>query len=778
MAQGVRMSFLELPQEGDRVVFYGQISAIPIIYNNGLNTIDFEFTNNDAEILADPLHRVKIGANIEITANNLKAFLDSNGYQSSSIPIYNSVVFSGTIWNVNSFYTTNSVIIFDITSYSDRIGITAFNDSPVPTLSPKYFFQYENVAGNLYKCEIYQVNFTGTTTEINGRATINKGEAKDHFDTVRGTGLSLRLEASESLNFEDLYTQNERDLTVRLYADNVVIFQGFIKPDGIYQSFVNNVWDINVECVDGLGFLSDLSFVKNNGVPFTGKMSALDIIYNCLNRTGLQLKIMTFIDVYFYGIVDENIETDVLKHMHLDVGRFIKSDDSTTMSCAEVLTSILELFNGVITQERGQWYIYRPSSFYANQLPFFKRYKIDNTYIGLVQENLKRKLGSDIDNYYPHHCNANQKIEIKGAISAFRLGYKYGFVSSLLGNGKLEHAAGTAIYEGWDVQTWTEAPNTGYLVIDPVATTGINFKSAVFVPGTPVSRKIALISNFVLTATEGYSFDFKTRFISHGFPASIIFTVSVGSYFLNQLDGSWGTGSSAHFIKLYNANVDEWPNGDGTLVDQKFERAFTMSSQPLPDGVSGNVQITMEVPVKGSNGPDPVLVEVKSIELTNTFQGNNIVGEFHTVSRINPVSSIVRENKTTSIGDSPSNFYTGAIYMANGLDLTKFWHRGRYPEPTSTEVKPILRISAEDELRISARPTKIFSGDFYGKTSYLGVYEINNVPGKFMPVSYSFDTFNNIGSIRLLELYYPELFDIDYTKTDDYGETVKPTITG
>ena len=46
-----------------------------------------------------------------------------------------------------------------------------------------------------------------------------------------------------------------------------------------------------------------------------------------------------------------------------------------------------------------------------------------------------------------------------------------------------------------------------------------------------------------------------------------------------------------------------------------------------------------------------------------------------------------------------------------------------------------------------------------------------------MPIEWSYDTYTNIGTQKLLQLYSAELPDIDYKMTFDFGEVVKPTIT-
>jgi hypothetical protein len=763
----------ENPIEGDGLIIDARINGLPIVYLNGLNVVDFKFTNSDSAIALDPFHKVKIGATILESATNLKTFLETKGYLSASFPISYLVLSNESgVQGVKSLYGVSSNILFDSIAYSDNIVFNSFNFNPTPTNAAKYFFQYKNIANDTWKCEIYEKDFTGTTTEIIGRATIQKSSSENHFTSIRGTGVSLLLEANEFLDFSDLYSKGETDFSVKLYRDNILQFQGFIKPDGIFQSYSEDIWNINVECVDGLGLLEGLSFNSTSGVAFSGKMSALDIIYNCLRRTGLELRIKTSIDILYYGIPFNTVETDVLAKMYVDVNRYIKSDDNTTMGCLEVLKSILELFNAVITQEYGEWYIYRPSDFYDTYYPVFKTYEIDKTYLGFNQYNLTRAIGSQVDNFYPHHCNSNQKIEIKGATSSFRLGYKYGFVNSILQNGNLKHEAGSNVYEGWTKNpSWVQSIRTGFLSIDPNSTIGISYLTPTPTVEFPGQKVITYSSNQSDLLEAGYTFDFKTRFVSYGSVAEVIYQVNLtpddGSADYGLLaDGTWSLISTGFRLR----NYDEPINLGDISADSKFERSFVISANPLPkDGV---ITVIIQNPTSVPNGK---IVSIKSVEVINTFAGDNVVGEFHTVNRIIPISSIVKDNGSVNNGDNSNKVYQGAIYKENQEDLTDFWYRRKF---TSSEVKPLLRISAEDELRIAQKPMKLFSGDIFGYNSYISVCSINKISGKFMPIDWKYDTYSNISSLKLLELYSPELNDIEYIKTLDYGQTVKPTIIG
>ena len=66
------------------------------------------------------------------------------------------------------------------------------------------------------------------------------------------------------------------------------------------------------------------------------------------------------------------------------------------MDCNEVLNSILNLFSAVVTQQDGQWWVYRPNDI-GNGIVTFINNDTDQTFV----KNIGVTLGSQIDNYYP-----------------------------------------------------------------------------------------------------------------------------------------------------------------------------------------------------------------------------------------------------------------------------------------------------------------------------------------------------------------------------------------
>jgi len=469
-------------------------------------------------------------------------------------------------------------------------------------------------------------------------------------------------------------------------------------------------------------------------------MSVYDVVINSLARTGLVMTLNTFLPIEYIDYAGTNI----LKDTYVSADRFFKIDaqttgGGTTMTCEEVLKSVLNIFSACITQQDGQWWLYRPNDL-TNNVTF-----IDNTLNTTFTKGLYKKVGSQIDNYYPHHCNGNQQIETKGAISAYRLNYKYGFKRGELSNPSLNHDS-SLIFDNW-----TKSPYLAgiTLINDPLDTAGLKMISP-FIYDANAFTKILTSENVNLLAGSqiDIAFDFET------------FTGEEVEYFFIVIrsDGYW----------LDNNGV--WQNSIETIHKREFGIG-TFSWIMKAESVPSDCAVKIEIYNTQSFFEDDAIAEIKSCQIINNFNYDGKIGEFHTVSRLVAPSSIVKENQEVYNGDSIGDIFEGAIYKEDQTTLTTIWTRIGY-----VEEKPILRISAEDDLRIQQKPIKVFTGDFDGYLPYLSIIEINNIVGKFMFIEYSYDTDSNITSGKLQQFYTNEVTDLEYLLSYDYGNTVKPSI--
>jgi hypothetical protein len=593
----------------------------------------------------------------------------------------------------------------------------------------KYFLIFDD-----YRLSITLKNYLGLATEIYGNITLTKGDVDTILEPIRGTGLNLSLEANQNLTFDEFVLAPEQSYYVQLKKGSNIIYNGFIKPDGIQQSYVNNEWMVNIDVIDGLGAMKDLSFVQSNGTHFTGKLSFYEVIKGCLDRTGLLMPIYSSVALAYDGYVGTNI----LKDTYVNASRYYKKDGETIMDCNEVLTSILNIFSAVITQENGVWWIYRPTDLKPNTT------FINNTLNTEIIVKTNYNLGSQIDNYYPHHCDANQQIEVKGAISAYRLRYEYGFLDGFILNKELTHNS-NLVFDNWTVLTLLSIIN------DPLDSSGLKIYS-------DFNATIEVLKSNTFTVTIGAKLNLKTSLSTVAGRHFFRFRLKRSdNKYCNSL-GEWVSNPNVYFQGECGSQNGENETSEFSFTTAEIDANCTVTLyilRPCYAALYANIQPT----------------EITKIDVTDASQTQTgVIGMFYTVSRINPPSSITKENQTVFNGDS-SSLLIGSLYKSDKSTLTTYWNRAGF-----TENKPILLISAEDDLRVQRNAIKIFSGGIFGLLPYLSIISINNVLGKFMFTNYSYDLMTNKMSAKLTQLYQDEVGDIEFLISPDYGNTVKPTI--
>ena len=685
--------------------------------------------------ITDPIE-LAIGANLDETINKTLSYLQTyfvNGY----------ISYSRVNNTIEARIEADAVInISEIVNSS--LELTTEDIEP-DSLNLKYYLIYGD-----YRLNIYKKNYLGTSSEIRGSMVLTKGSVDTILETIRGSGLNLSLEAKSGLTFDEFILEDEFTYKTELLKSNQIIFNGYIKPDGVQQSYVADEWLVNITSTDGLGALKDLSFVQTNGLPYKDKLSMYEVIKGCLDRTRLSMTINTCVDVFYLDYEGEN----TLKDTYINSERFIKDiNDNVIMDCNEVLNSILNLFSAVVTQQDGQWWVYRPNDI-GNGIVTFINNDTDQTFV----KNISVELGSQIDNYYPHHCGSNQQIEVLGAISAYRLNYQYGFLDGFITNKNLNHDGNL------NFTNWTQLNRFGANSVNVQGdTSGLIMKPIPYF-GSVILEKMLQSESFFIE--EGNVLTFKTKITSYAYMNGFYFQIKTSTgYYLNRNiergypDPFWTTDSNSYIT----ISCGEVGNTNSTT------REYSLTLPPLPN--DANVQIIICCPDRVLN-EELALTEVNYVQITDdVIKKTGQVGEFHTVTRGTPPSSITKENQKVFNGDS-RNIFIGAIYKSDKTTPTTQWTR-----KNRFETKPLLLISAEDDLRIQSAPVKLFSGDIYGQIPYLSVISINNVFGLFMFIEYSYDIKENILSGKMMQMYNNELGDILYNFSYDYGNnTIKPTI--
>ena len=708
-----------------------------IYYGNGETELKVDFIANGAT--PSEFYEVAIGTSLDETLQILLSFLREN--------YINDLISYNLVDTAIEVLIQADAVVTIGEDLNENITITTEDVEPSGS-NLKYYLYFDD-----YTLNIYKNNYQGTSSEIYGTFTLKKSSVDTILTPIRGTGLELSLEANQTLTFDEFLLEDEFTYKTELLKGTQIIFEGYIKPDGCQQSFVNDVWLVNIESNDVLGALKDLSFVQANGLRFTGKMSVYNVIKGCLDRTRLSLTINTSTEVTYVDYTGTNI----LKDIYVNSDRFIKNqNDIVIMDCNEVLTSMLNLFSAVITQQDGQWWIYRPNDLELNGYTEFINQDTDTTFT----KNLNAVLGSQINNFYPHHCDGNQQIEVKGAISAYRLNYQYGFTDGFILNPNLNHDE-ELVFEDW---TTNPSLPEDVEIINDGSLSGLIMKSDLTFPGFTVQE--VLTSNSII-ALEGQILTFRAKVSSTVLRNIFAFQIRTSDgFYLENRNGNnkWTT---------TDISITPVPCGSFRFAEQFV--SYELLMPPVPNDCT--IEIVILVPLIYTNPlfPDSRgLSKVSYVQiLDNEIQKQGIVGEFHTVTRFDPPSSIVKENQKVFNGDG-EEILIGSIYKADEETLTEFWTR-----KDKFEELPLLGISAMDDLRIQSNPIKVFSGNIFGQIPYMSVITIDNISGLFMPIEYDYDYKTNKSQVKLLEFYNTDIADIQYTISPDYGNnTIKPTIKG
>ena len=606
--------------------------------------------------------------------------------------------------------------------------------------------------------EIYDDGFLGhLPTEIEGYAVLKSGKVEEIASIFKGTGLELNIQANAGRKFDEFFTSNERTFKVVYKRNGDTLFVGWVEPEGYYESFTAETWFIQVNCLDGLSYLENLSYVQPNGLIWSGQQTALEIITNALERTNLDLDVFTNIDVFYTG-ADEN--EDILGNIYFNVGRFYKDDGETIMSCEDVLKDLLRIFGASIIQYNGKWLIYKINQLYVSQSPVFWMYD----YQGIIKLGQKytpgliiRALGSQINNFPLFHCNENQQIGLEKGIGALRIYYEYGFLANLISNPNLVNDGVTL--PGWNILYSPVVElnyNTG-LEIVPLKILAQNEG------GTSIN---ALELNPTFELQEGNAFDVKVvarvnSVFYHYFYINIILdSPGGGLWFINDAF-EWEAGTPADDLQLKvnyfwtNVNVTTPPapfDGDVKIVIVRIKLPFTPVDKTKYDIYFKEFAVTPS-------------------EATQ----NNLKGEVWTFENEDITTSKIAENIEVFNGDASTDFFIGNIYKEDGTTQTATWNR-----KGGSEDLPILHLLGSDLMRLQQENALLFEGDVKGFVDYFSIVQIDGFDGLFTIMGYNYQAKEDITNLQLKRFFGDPITNLDIgdSPVNDYGNTVKPTIKG
>lgn len=578
------------------------------------------------------------------------------------------------------------------------------------TYGLKYLSETKNIVNKVVRTEIWKRDFVGEITPMKCSVKHKYQNKKDLFESIVSSSLSMDFEADINMTFADLYSEDELTHKVILKYDGNVIFQGFIKPDGIDEDWVYNRWMLNVDAYDGLSTLKSLSFVTLNGGFFDTKrpMTIIEVVKACLDRTGLFLPINVNIGISYEDFATP-ITNDILEKLKVTTERYYQ-ENGKIMDCEAVLNSLLQLFNATLIQVHGEWWIYRSVDL-ADSLEF-RKYEGGN-FVNNVTMPLGVIIGSHINGAEIFHCGENQRKSIAASVQAYRIKYEYGNAKSLAINSDLKMGAGLNC-EGWTINgsnSNVKRRDYGVVITDSIT----NYKLI------ELNQNIDVFENDIIDII----IDMHSVIFSSLISSTMTIFITTDNFMLSQSSGGWIPKTST----LPVSATLNWRNNGGGLV-------WTVSMPKMPENGKLNFYIYLNSVYSDPNSGEYYYFKLNRIDIKPS--NANIKGVSYTAQRNTRISTVTKADKTVYNGDSLSDLFVGTLYKSDGDTPTEKWHRKGVDE-----ARELLEINVIDNLRISPRPMILFEGSVFGYFPALSLIEIQGVTGKFHALDYQFDLTKN-----------------------------------
>ena len=205
----------------------------------------------------------------------------------------------------------------------------------------KYQFKFDSAHGVEHRILIQKDGYSGDIIKRRlGRGPVLK---KQKNGPICGTSLEIYAECVNDGEFaQDFFTSNPKDLRVRLYRGNNLIWTGFVSAEAYSEPNIAPPYDVQVLATDGLGELKLVTFVPAGAVTlsehfrtalaYAGESHTI-YVASALIMTG-QATTATF-------------------------GMSINLDYLADKSYYDVLTALLDSLHATITMYNGNWLIAR-----------------------------------------------------------------------------------------------------------------------------------------------------------------------------------------------------------------------------------------------------------------------------------------------------------------------------------------------------------------------------------------------------------------------------------
>jgi hypothetical protein len=556
----------------------------------------------------------------------------------------------------------------------------------------KYFLEFLNRQNVVCTVWILEKDYQGAFYSLEGaeNSFVLDYKSGDNNATtgIRGSVATIQFYNNGGTPLSSFVSNNDDHFKVEFYYNTVLFWSGFLVQDDSMEPMVRPArYIVSLSATDNIGLLKDTPFGWINPDLRQHLYVVGDIIKFCLNKTGLNLNLNIFCNVFEERMNDRSVNpnNEPFSQCRISAKTFLK-DESTFEDCYSVLNKILSAWNCTLFQTEGEWQIVRWHEMkdFRNVVPG-SRYDYNYVAIGPTTTQSYVTVGSGYT-VMPLRANHTRGLirpdKYEKLTFNYEQPYKMLLNDDLLSVGSLittypyiyqeKNNLGVMVdktghideYEMlyWDVVIGFNNPTKFIRVL--YNELGIEKERyAVVKGGAAANQKAVRCTDIDVNAKDkiSYSFKFRTSDSQAGNVNNIFviqLTDGASTYYLNS-NQQWVTAQGAVF------NV---PSGDDT--NQWHDVTFDSDAIPI----DGKLIIYLyQADVSGSVNE----TQYKDFRFTYTYFVNDstqITGHIHKSEQKDTPKNKTEETIYTD--DAPKNSMKGVMFLFDGVNKTTTWKRG------------------------------------------------------------------------------------------------------
>jgi len=353
----------------------GWVLNLNLLYNDGAGNIwrinferipgDYFFVRQDSVLQADGVPTTLQDIMIE---NCLCVNDDGNGIGEVVINVRNRnlptqfSINGGSTWQASNTFTglDAGVYLATVKDVLDNITSQNFEIRLTPFYAEKYRIEFYDNEGQFLRIiflkKDYLEGIESYLTATDDPLIITRGKrGGEIYDILHGSEIKISFWCiTTDFQFLEFHTSDEREwkVSVEYVGSKLPLEYYYIVPDFYQEQYICLPYQIELVGTDLLGTLKKFPFIQYNDIPYYGKLTAMQIILECIKKLDLSSSLIRFLNSLAFN--SENYTTN-LDYDYYNVFNDLKLNtaDFKGMSCYDVLQAILEPFMCRIFLENG-----------------------------------------------------------------------------------------------------------------------------------------------------------------------------------------------------------------------------------------------------------------------------------------------------------------------------------------------------------------------------------------------------------------------------------------